>query len=155
MDRELATTMDRLAKDLWQCQQCGECSSVCPSGRYGGIRCAELMAKAALGSIDPSDPSFWLCACCQSCSERCPSGVDTTQVITHLRTMAAERGHIPPYFREEAKRFLQTGLAFPKTGMTKKMRQDLGLEDIEVSESARNELKEIAARTRLGRLGLE
>ncbi len=138
---------------LHRCQQCGACASVCPSQVHDGIRPAELMARAALGAVDPrKDNSMWLCAACMSCSERCPSEAGPGEVIAHLRELASESGSRPSYLSEEAKRFMQTGICFPKTGMTKKMRKDLGLEDVEVSATALRDVSEICQRTGLGRL---
>jgi len=86
-----------------------------------------------------------------SCSERCPSDADPGEVIASLRERAAERGNLPPYLLDEAERFKKTALCFPRTGMTKKMRKELGLPDGEVSERAVRECGEIIRRTGLGR----
>ena len=61
-----------------------------------------------------------------ACSERCPSDADPGEVIALLRELAVQKGNRPQYFVDEAKRFLQTGICFPRTGMTKKMRKELG-----------------------------
>lgn len=124
---------------------------MCPSQKKGGIRPAELMARASVGACRPEDTALWLCARCMSCSERCPSDADPGEVIARLRERAAERGNIPSYLLDEAKRFGTTGLCFPRTGMTKKMRKELGLPDGEVSERAIKECAEIIRRTGLGR----
>jgi heterodisulfide reductase subunit C len=138
------------------CQQCGECASVCPSQRYDGIRPAELMARAALGAVDPSeDRGLWQCARCMACSERCPSDAGPGELIALLRELAVQRGNRPPYFVEEARRFRQTGICFPRTGMTKKMRKELGLPDGEITAAALKDVAEICDRTGLGRLKLE
>lgn len=125
---------------------------MCPSQRHGGIRPAELMARAAVGACRPeADGMLWLCARCMSCSERCPSEADPGEVIALLRERAAQRGHVPAYLLDEADRFARTGLCFPRTGMTRKMRRDLGLPDGEVSERALSDCGEIVRRTGLGR----
>ncbi|MBI0582703.1 MAG: 4Fe-4S dicluster domain-containing protein [Methanomassiliicoccus sp.] len=138
------------------CQQCGACAAVCPSQRHGGIRPAELMARAVLGSPSPDGGAeLWLCARCMSCSERCPSGADPGEAIARLREDAAARGSVPRFLVDEAERFRATALCFPRTGMTKKMRRELGLPDGEVSENALKECAEIVRRTGLGRVGRE
>lgn len=59
--------------EIHRCRQCGACASVCPSQARGGIRPAELMARASLGAVDVrKEGSVWPCAACMSCSERCP-----------------------------------------------------------------------------------
>lgn len=156
VDTDLERWLERAAPRAAMCQQCGECASVCPSQRHGGIRPAELMARAAMGACQPdTDPTLWLCARCMSCSERCPSDADPGEVIALLRERAAKGGNVPAYLRDEADRFMTTGLCFPRTGMTKKMRKELGLPDGEVSERALGECAEIVRRTGLGRFARE
>ncbi|OPY29920.1 MAG: CoB--CoM heterodisulfide reductase iron-sulfur subunit C [Methanomassiliicoccales archaeon PtaU1.Bin030] len=151
-DREMADWLGNVAPLALLCQQCGGCAAVCPSQRHGGIRPAELMERAVSGSLDPiRESSLWLCARCMSCSERCPSGADPGEVIAHLRERAVVGGEVPAFLREEAQRFLTTGLSFPRTGMTRKMRKELGLPDGEVSAEAVAEAHEICQRTGLGR----
>jgi heterodisulfide reductase subunit C len=148
--------LERTMPSALLCQQCGECASVCPSQHHGGIRPAELMARVALGAVDPAtDQQLWQCARCMACSERCPSDAGPGELIALLRELAVQRGNRPPYFVEEAKRFLQTGICFPRTGMTRKLRKELGLPDGEVTASALRDVAEISERTGLGRLKLE
>lgn len=151
-DRDIALWLESVAPLAMLCQQCGGCAAVCPSQRHGGIRPAEVMARAVSGSCDPLlKGSLWLCARCMSCSERCPSGADPSEVIAHLRESVVSSGEVPTFLREEAQRFLTTGLSFPRTGMTKKMRKELGLPDGEVPAEAVAEAREICMRTGLGR----
>lgn len=151
-DPELARLLERTAPRHLQCQQCGGCAAVCPSQRHGGIRPAELMASALLGSCDSlEDDTLWLCARCMSCTERCPSDADPGTVIARLRERSAAKGKVPAFLQEEAQRFFTTGLCFPRTGMTRKMRRELCLEDGEVSAQALEESREICRRTGLGR----
>lgn len=148
MERWLASNMP----EATLCQQCGECASVCPSQKHGGIRPAELMARAALGACRTEDDgALWLCARCMGCSERCPSGAEPGEVIALLRERAAGRGNVPSYLMEEARRFAATGLCFPRTGMTRKLRKELGLPDGEVSARALEECSEIVRLTGLRR----
>jgi len=152
----LAVTEALAELEVWRCHQCGQCTAVCPSGRHGGIRTRETMERAALGTVDPStDEDIWLCTVCYSCSERCQLGVDPATVIASLREAASRQGNLPPHLKDEAKQFRSTALSFPNTGMTRKMRKELGLPDLAVSGKALEETKRIVSRTRLGRLKLE
>jgi heterodisulfide reductase subunit C len=90
-----------------------------------------------------------------ACSERCPSRADPGEVIASLREMAVHAGNRPQYFIDEAKRFLQTGISFPRTGMTKKMRKDLSLPEGATSSTAISDVQELVKYTSLGRLKLE
>jgi hypothetical protein len=76
-------------------------------------------------------------------------------VITLIRNLAAEVGNRPDHFAEEARLFVDTGLSFPKTGLTKKLRKEMGLDELEVDPSSLEDLKVIVGITRLGRVKLE
>ncbi len=142
--------------ELWRCDQCGQCTSVCPSRKNGGIRTRDVMERAANGTFDASlDEQIWRCLMCNSCSERCELDADPAEVITLLRNIAAERGNVPEHFKEEARLFLATGLSFPSTGMTKKIRREMGLPDLVVKEETIADVRRIVAGTRLGRVKLE
>jgi len=152
----LAVTEALAELEVWRCHQCGQCTAVCPSGRHGGIRTRDTMERAALGTLDPAtDDQIWLCTMCHSCSERCQLGVDPATVIASLRETASRGGNLPSYFRDEAKQFKSTALSFPNTGMTRKMRKELDLPDLAVSDEALEDTRRIVSRTRLGRLRLE
>jgi|GEM_PF-1146343 len=135
------------------CHQCGQCASICPSFRHGGIDPREIIAKVLLGAVAPEkEESIWLCAMCSSCSERCQLGVDPAEIIVELRNMSAERGSCPDHFIAEAKLFLETGMAFPHTGLTRKLRKEMGLRQLEVREDTMHEIDLIAERTGMRRL---
>jgi heterodisulfide reductase subunit C len=143
-------------RPIWKCQQCGLCSGICPSEKAGGIRPIYILTRARLGTLDlERERSLWLCAVCNSCTERCQMGVDPAETIALLRGEAAGRGNIPKHFSEEAKLFSRSGLSFPNTGMTKKLRKDLGLDDLTVSAETMQQLAAIIKRTRLGGLRLD
>jgi hypothetical protein len=82
-------------------------------------------------------------------------GVDPAETIAWLRGEAAARGNIPKHFAEEAKLFIRSGLSFPNTGMTKKLRKDLGLEELNIPAETMEQLSLMVKRTRLGGLKLE
>jgi heterodisulfide reductase subunit C len=150
--------LDRILSDspIWKCQQCGLCSGICPSEKAGGIRPIDILTRASLGTLElVGERSLWLCAVCNSCTERCQMGVDPAETIAHLREEAAARGNIPKHFSEEAKLFIRSGLSFPNTGMTKKLRKDLGLEELTVPADTMDQLALLIKRTRLGGLKLE
>lgn len=150
--------LDRVLEErpIWKCQQCGLCSGICPSEKAGGIRPIDILTRASLGALElDRDRSLWLCAVCNSCTERCPMGVDPAEVMTLLRGEAASLGNIPKHFSEEAKLFTRSGLSFPNTGMTKKLRKDLGLEDLAISSETMLELTLMIKRTKLGAIRLD
>jgi heterodisulfide reductase subunit C len=150
--------LDRVLEErpIWKCQQCGLCSGICPSEKAGGIRPIDILTRASLGVLElDRERSLWLCAVCNSCTERCQMGVDPAEVIALLRGGAAGLGNIPKHFSEEAKLFIRSGLSFPNTGMTKKLRKDLGLDDLAIPPETMLELALLIKRTRLGEIRLD
>jgi heterodisulfide reductase subunit C len=150
--------LDRILEQrpIWKCQQCGLCSGICPSEKAGGIRPIDILTRASLGALElDRERSLWLCAVCNSCTERCQMGVDPAEMMTFLRGEAAGRGNIPKHFSEEAKLFIRSGLSFPNTGMTKKLRKDLGLDDLAIPSETMLELALMIKRTRLGDIRLD
>lgn len=151
LEKEMQDALSQM--ELWRCHQCGQCTPVCPSARHDGIRTREVMERASVGAIDLSkDVSIWQCVMCNSCSERCQLGVDPAHVITLLRNSAALRGNRPEHFAEELGLFKSTGMSFPRTGLTKKMRKEFSLPDLDVSPETMDELSKLLERTKLGRL---
>ncbi len=151
LEKELTDSLARM--ELWRCHQCGQCTPVCPSARYDGIRTREVMERAAIGAMDLSkEGSIWQCVMCNSCSERCQLGVDPAHVITLLRGAAALRGNRPKHFEEELRLFRTSAFSFPLTGLTRKLRKEFSLPDLETSQQTMEELAKLLAMTRLGRL---
>jgi heterodisulfide reductase subunit C len=101
------------------------------------------------------EESIWLCVMCNSCTERCQLGVDPAFVITLLRQAAAAMGNCPRHLVDEAKLFQASGFSFPSTGMTKKLRKELGLPELCVIHKAISEVQSIVKRTSMGRVDIE
>ena len=142
--------------ELWRCHQCGQCTGVCPSGKHGGIMTREVMERASEEAmLLQEEESIWLCVMCNSCSERCQLGVDPALVITLLRQAAAQVGNRPQHFVDEAKLFQASGLSFPNTGMTRKLRKELGLPELCVNQMAIEDVRSIIKRPSMGRVKIE
>lgn len=82
-------------------------------------------------------------------------GVEPSDTLAFLRGEAAARGNIPKHFADEAKLFINSGLSFPNSGMTKKLRKELDLDALTVSPETSEQLALLIRRTRLGGLKLE
>ena len=116
----------------------------------------EVMERASEEALLlEKEESIWLCVMCNSCSERCQLGVDPALVITLLRQGAAQVGNRPKHFADEAKLFQSTGLSFPCTGMTKKLRKEMDLPELSVSLDAKDDVRSIVKRTGMGRVAVE
>ena len=82
-------------------------------------------------------------------------GVEPSDTLTFLRGEAAARGNIPKHFSDEARLFISSGLSFPNSGMTKKLRKELGLDGLTIPPETLEQLALLIKRTRLGGLELE
>jgi heterodisulfide reductase subunit C len=111
--------------------------------------------RYAAGIADPTDGVLWLCTMCHSCAERCQLDVRPAELISMLRQVGAEKGSCPRSFQEEAKLFMRTGLSFPSTGLTKKIRKEMGLPELVQDPRTVEDIALIASKTRLGRVKLE
>jgi len=114
------------------CIQCGTCSASCPSGRRTAFRTRQIIRRALLGFRDEvlSDKDLWLCTTCFTCLERCPRGVDPTDVIIALRTMAVKAGYMLDRHKAVAGLVLKHGHAVPIDEGNRKLRASLGLTEV-------------------------
>lgn len=76
-------------QDVFQCYQCGNCSSGCPVVDYMDISPNQVIRLAQLGEAEMllNSNTIWICATCLQCSSRCPKGIDVAKVMEALRTI--------------------------------------------------------------------
>ena len=93
-------------KDLWdifysnldtlfeECNQCGKCSSGCPSARVLDLRPRKIALAAQRDRLVEllSSDVIWTCAQCHQCMERCPREVTPYDVIIYLQGLAVRSG---------------------------------------------------------------
>ena len=78
-----------------QCYQCGTCSGSCPvidEMEYGPRRILHMIQ----GNMEEevlSSPDIWRCVSCYSCANRCPRGIEITDLMAELRSMAIRKGY--------------------------------------------------------------
>jgi heterodisulfide reductase subunit C len=115
---------------LMRCFQCGTCTSDCPVARFSDTyRPRQIIRMAQLGlknRVLDSD-TLWLCAACFTCTDRCPQDVEVASVIRVLRNLAAEQGHFPQVFTDQASCILESGYAYKIPELRLKKRESLGL----------------------------
>jgi len=140
------------------CIQCGTCTASCPSGRRTAFRTRQLIRRALLGLREEvlSDKDLWLCTTCYTCLERCPRGVDPTDVILALRTMAAKAEHMLDRHKMVSVFVIKYGHAVPVNEENRKLRVSLGLSEVppttHKSKKALNEVQEITKKTGFDKL---
>ena len=76
------------------CNQCGKCSSGCPSAKFLDFspRRIVIMTQLDMTSDLLKSDTIWLCAECLKCKERCPREVAPYDVILALRNLTAKMG---------------------------------------------------------------
>ena len=115
---------------LLRCFQCGTCTSDCPVARFSDTyRPRQIIRMVQLGLRDRvlNSDTLWLCAACFTCTDRCPQGVEVASVIRVLRNLAAEKGCVPPVFKEQAACILDSGYAYKIPELRIKKRETQGL----------------------------
>ncbi len=138
---------------LTMCEQCGVCSGICPLSKLTDFRVRKIILRAGLGNKEAIEsPDIWLCTMCYACLERCRIGLQVPDIISVLRTLAAEDGRMPDSSSKVAKLFMKTGHAFPISGLTRKMRKELGLDELEVDPKTMKEITKLAEKTGFKRI---
>ena len=115
---------------VMRCFQCGTCTSDCPIARFSETyRPRQIIRMVQLGLRDRvlNSDTLWLCAACFTCTDRCPQDVEVASVIRVLRNLAAEKGIVPPVFKEEASSILESGYAYRIPELRLKKREVSGL----------------------------
>lgn len=94
--------LDRIIQDrsLYQCLECGKCTSVCPRRLTGKEYSPRLLAHKVI--VEREDEAFienavWECLTCEICSERCPSGVEFSGFILEMRELLADTKGLKGY----------------------------------------------------------
>lgn len=85
---------------LYQCLECGKCSSACPRLLAGKEYSPRLLAHKLIADREDEayiENSVWECLTCALCQERCPSGVDFSNFILEMRTLLAREKGLKGY----------------------------------------------------------
>jgi len=79
---------------VMDCYQCGTCSGSCPVFAEMEYGPRQIMHMIHLGLEDEvlSGPDMWYCVSCYSCTCRCPRGIEITDVMAALRSLALQKG---------------------------------------------------------------
>ena len=137
------------------CIQCGRCTSACPLALQIEWSPRRKLDEERLMGDDNLDNEagapVWTCLACYSCHESCEQRVHTAGIIRHIRQRVFEEGGAPEVVRRTAELFARTGMAFPVTGLTRKMRAEMGLGDVPTTAADPAAMEEV--RTLLAALG--
>ncbi len=144
--------LDRTHIDF--CIQCGRCTSSCPLAtqlQYSPRQKVNEERLFEAENLDETPTSVWACLACYNCHEACEQGVHTAAIIRRIRQRLFELGMAPEGIKKVSVQLARTGMAFPVTGFTKKMRKEMGLGDVPTTVSDPKALEEV--RTLLAKAG--
>lgn len=106
---------------------------MCPIGR---VR-SEISPRKTLFRIvqdrgkrlDRDREELWMCVTCYACDEICPQGIKLVNVMFNVRNyLSMEK--MPDSIKEMIKTIKEEGTAIPCTMESKRLRKDLGLEEL-------------------------
>jgi quinone-modifying oxidoreductase, subunit QmoC len=85
---------------LYQCIQCGTCSSVCPLSAYMDLTPRRLIAMTRAGARDDvlHSVSPWVCTSCYACTVECPKRIPITDIMHALRRISLREVTYPRRF---------------------------------------------------------
>ncbi len=116
--REVAK--DPLLRQVLSCVRCGACMYECAvypivSGHWGhtymggiGIPWTALVA----GGWEVAAPMAYACTLCGRCREFCPMEIGTPEIVERLREEMAQRGYLPDYVKEMARKIMANGTPY-------------------------------------------
>jgi heterodisulfide reductase subunit C len=81
-------------QNVFDCYQCGNCSSGCPVVDYMDIPPNQVLKLAQYGCIDEilQSNTIWVCSTCLQCSTRCPKGIDVARLMEAFRSVNLREG---------------------------------------------------------------
>lgn len=105
-ERELEKGFSQAVADLsgcekiFECIQCGTCSSTCPVSLYMDYTPRKLMAMIKAGFKEEAlrSVTIWICSSCYSCTVMCPAEIKITDVMYSLKRMAIQEKVFPRRF---------------------------------------------------------
>jgi len=85
---------DISGQNVFDCYQCGNCSSGCPVVDYMDISPNQVLRLSQYGEIDEilNSETIWICSTCLQCSSRCPKGIDVAKIMEAFRTVNLRKG---------------------------------------------------------------
>lgn len=73
-------------EEIFDCFQCGVCSSACPLSEEMDLKPSTLIRKVQLGLKGTLQcKAIWICSSCFTCLARCPRNIDIAKVAEALR----------------------------------------------------------------------
>jgi heterodisulfide reductase subunit C len=127
------------AENLMHCYQCGTCTADCPiAKRVPEFRPRKIARLVMYGQKERllSDDLLYLCAGCYTCYEHCPQEVHVSEIISALRKISLEEGHLLPGFKALMESLPEMGYIYEIGEFENEMREDDGLPPAPTTDKA-------------------
>ncbi len=108
-DRIRNEILDYIEPKIYNCYQCGKCTSSCPLSDVFEYKPNQIIRLVQSGKIDAiiNSNSIFLCLSCAICSSRCPQDVHIATIMNYIRNEAWKSGR---FKIKSIKRFYKTFL---------------------------------------------
>jgi len=117
-------------KKLMHCYQCGTCTADCPiAKRVEEFRPRNIARLAMYGEKERlmEGDLLYLCAGCYTCYEHCPQEVHVSEIISALRKISLNEGHLFPAFKILMETISELGYIYEIDEFENELREDEGL----------------------------
>ena len=93
-DRIRNEILDYIEPKIYNCYQCGKCTSSCPLSDIFEYKPNQIIRLVQSGKIDAiiNSNSIFLCLSCAICSSRCPQDVHIATIMNFIRNEAWKSG---------------------------------------------------------------
>ena len=118
------------AEKLMRCYQCGTCTADCPiAKRVPEFRPRQIARLVMYGQKERlmEGDLLYLCAGCYTCYEHCPQEVHVSEIVSALRKISLDEGHLLPGFKALMEGVAEMGYIYEIDEFENEMREDDGL----------------------------
>lgn len=93
--REVEIINQISGQNVYDCYQCGRCTSGCPSADEMEIIPSQVMKFLQIGEVEKvvNSNTPWVCLACLVCSVRCPKGIDIAAIMEALRLVKLRKNY--------------------------------------------------------------
>jgi heterodisulfide reductase subunit C len=118
------------AKKLMRCYQCGTCTADCPiAKRVPEFRPRQIARLVMYGQRERlmEGDLLYLCAGCYTCYDHCPQQVHVSEIVSALRKISLDEGHLLPAFKALMEAVAEMGYIYEIDEFENELRDDEGL----------------------------
>lgn len=115
------------AEKLMRCYQCGTCTADCPiAKRVPEFRPRQIARLVMYGQRERlmEGDLLYLCAGCYTCYEHCPQQVHVSEIVSALRKISLQDGHLLPGFKALMEGVAEMGYIYEIDEFENEMRED-------------------------------